>query len=261
VVQRLSPVIFVQKTKHVVKVGAKKFTVAAWNCNMAFRMKAKHILKDQPDILIISECEHPEKFIYDRHFPTPSDICWYGTNKHKGIAVLSYSGFKLKMREEHNPAFRLIVPVSVSNEETSFLLFAVWANNPADKKYAYIGQVWKALHYYTELLAQDKIMLAGDFNSNTFWDKPKREWNHSNVVAHFEEKNIYSTYHTFYNQKQGKEKHSTQFMYRHKNKPYHLDYCFASSWFINKMSDVKVGTYRRWAKYSDHMPLFVSFNL
>ena len=104
-------------------------------------------------------------------------------------------------------------------------------------------------------------MLVGDFNSNTIWDKPRREENHSTVVDFLEKKGIYSTYHRFFSQDQGKEKHNTLFMYRHENKSYHIDYCFSSNDFIKKLSNVEDGKHIDWCKHSDHAPLIVTFNI
>jgi endonuclease/exonuclease/phosphatase family metal-dependent hydrolase len=103
------------------------------------------------------------------------------------------------------------------------------------------------------------VILAGDFNSNTIWDKKYREGNHSHVVKRLEEKNIYSTYHLHYKREQGKEKHPTLYMYRHKDKPYHIDYCFVSSDLVGKLKSVKIGSHQFWARYSDHVPLIVTF--
>ena len=104
-------------------------------------------------------------------------------------------------------------------------------------------------------------MLVGDFNSNSIWDKPRREGNHSTVVALLEKKKIYSAYHQFYKQEQGKERHNTLFMYRHPDKAYHIDYCFVSADLAKKLSSVKVGTHRKWKSLSDHTPLTASFDL
>lgn len=48
-------------------------------------------------------------------------------------------------------------------------------------------------------------------------------------------------------------------MYRHKNKPYHIDYCFASEDMIDKLHSVEIGDYEFWVKYSDHVPVIVEF--
>jgi len=235
--------------------------IITWNCNMAYRKKAEFILKQQPDIAIIPECEHPDKLKFNPGVPLPKDVLWSGKNLNKGLGIFSYSNYKFRLHDNYQPDFRNVLPISVTGGKTDFTLFAIWANNPQDKGFEYIGQVWKALNFYTDLVKGEKTILAGDFNSNTIWDKPRREGNHSTVVALLESKKIYSAYHQFYDQQQGKEKHNTLFMYRHRDKAYHIDYCFASIDLAEKITDIKVGTHKKWAKLSDHTPLTVTFNI
>ena len=227
---------------------------------MAFRKKADFILTQKPDILIVPECEHPDKLKFNKETPLPIDILWYGANLNKGLGVFSYSNYRFKLLDSHNPDFKNILPLSVTGGPFDFTLFAIWANNPQDKDGQYITQVWKAIHYYNDLIRESKTILAGDFNSNTIWDKPHREGNHSALVDKLAEKNIFSTYHTFYGQSQGREEHPTLFMYRHQNKPYHIDYCFASADFIERLTKVEVGLYNDWTHCSDHKPLSVTFD-
>lgn len=235
--------------------------IITWNCNMAFRKKATYILVHQPDILIIPECENIEKLKFAKDVPLPTDILWYGTNQNKGLGVFSYSDYRFELLDCHNPEFKNVLPIAVTKGKVNFILFAVWANNPQDKDGQYVTQVWKAINYYEKLLSGTKTILIGDFNSNTIWDKPRREGNHSTVVAKLAEKNIFSVYHKFYNQEQGKEIHPTLFLYRHENKPYHLDYCFASNDFIEVLENVEIGSYEDWKMYSDHKPLIVQFRI
>lgn len=235
--------------------------IITWNCNMVFRKKASLILTHKPDIAIIPECEHPGKLKFESGVPVPNDVFWFGNNQNKGLGVFSYSKYKFRLSDIHNPDFRIILPLIVTNKKQEFMLFAIWANNPLDKSYQYVGQVWKALNFYTELLRNKRTILVGDFNSNTIWDKPRREGNHSTVVEFLANKGIHSTYHKFFKQKQGQEEHKTLFMYRHKDKSYHIDYCFASNDFIKGLSSVEVGNHNDWCKHSDHIPLIVTFNI
>jgi exonuclease III len=80
------------------------------------------------------------------------------------------------------------------------------------------------------------------------------------VIKRLEEKGIYSSYHLHHKQTQGKEKHPTLYMYRHKDKPYHIDYCFVSADLADKLNSVEIGAYKFWTQYSDHVPLIVTFN-
>ena len=103
--------------------------------------------------------------------------------------------------------------------------------------------------------------LIGDFNSNTIWDKPKRAGNHSDVVQVLGAKKISSAYHYHFKQTQGKEEHPSFYLYRHLDKPYHLDYCFASKDLMKKLTRAEMGSHEQWCAYSDHTPLIVDFEV
>ena len=116
------------------------------------------------------------------------------------------------------------------------------------------------IHQYEFYLSNKRTVLIGDFNSNTIWDRKRRISNHSNVVKVLKEKGIISSYHLHHKQIQGKEDHPTLYMYRHKDKPYHLDYCFASADMTDKIESVEIGDHKFWSKFSDHVPVMVTFN-
>jgi exonuclease III len=226
---------------------------------MAFRKKAHAILELRPDILIVPECECPDKLLFDKYTSKPKQLLWYGTNPNKGLGIFSYSNFRLKELVCHNRELKMIVPLEVSNGEETFTLFAIWANNTTDMHNQYVGQIWKALAHYNSLLTKRPSILIGDFNSNSIWDKPKRIGNHTHVVERLQENGIHSCYHKHSGEEQGKEKQSTLFMYRDNSKGYHIDYCFASQCYINRLSSVDVGDFVTWSKFSDHMPLVIDF--
>lgn len=225
---------------------------------MAYRKKAHLLLAYKPDIVVVPECEQPEKLVFEKGIKKPTDVAWTGENKHKGLGIFSYSRYRFHVSAKYDDRFKLIIPIEVTGQ-VNFTLFAVWANNPNDPDGNYVTQVWKALHHYEKLITDKRTILAGDFNSNTIWDRPKREGNHSTVVRKLEEKGIVSAYHHYYQQQQGKEKHPTQYMYRHKDKPYHLDYCFASADMLRYLKSVEIGSHKNWSLYSDHVPVITTF--
>jgi exodeoxyribonuclease-3 len=161
--------------------------------------------------------------------------------------------------KQHNPAFKFISPIAVTGGEIDFTLFAIWANHPGDPEGRYVEQVWKAIHYYDEVFSYGEIVLTGDFNSNTIWDREHRVGNHSAVVEKLATHNIKSLYHHYFKQQQGKEKHPTFFLYRNIDKPYHLDYCFASETMLNLFKNLKIGSFKDWIEHSDHLPMAVEF--
>lgn len=226
--------------------------IITWNCNMAFRKKADLILSYSPDILIVPECEHPDKI----RFPVekqPTDVVWYGDNLNKGLGVFCFSEFRFKLLEWHNPEIKTILPIRVTGGPFSFTMFAIWTRR------RYIRQLWKALRCYEEMIGLNRTLLIGDFNSNSIWDKKHRYDTHSDMVEELKIKDITSAYHHFYGLLQGQEEHPTLSMFRHRDKPYHIDYCFATRDFVNELQAVEVGGYDQWHKYSDHTPLILTF--
>lgn len=235
--------------------------IITWNCNMAFRKKAEFILTYKPDILIVPECEHLDKLKFPIDTMNPTDMLWFGTNQNKGLGIFSYNNFRIELLDTYNPDFKMIIPIAVTGGNFDFTLYAIWANNPSDPEGQYVEQVWKAIHFYDEQLTNRPTMLVGDFNSNTIWDRIHRESNHSNVVKFLEEKEIYSAYHLYHNQIQGREQHPTLYMYRHKDKPYHIDYCFVSADIAGRLHSVEIGEYDYWTQFSDHVPVIVDLIL
>ncbi len=231
----------------------------SWNCNMAYRGKAAALLQYQPDIVVVPECEQPEKLKFPEGVTQPIDQIWFGNNPHKGIGIFSYSKYRFSLFKHYNPAFRYVIPVSVTGGKQEFNLFAIWANNPDDKDGRYVEQIWKALQYYEKLLTGSPVLLAGDFNSNTIWDISHKWGGHSAVVDYLAERGVPSTYHKFHKMKQGEEAHATLYMHRNQQKPYHIDYCFASKGFMRKLTAVEIGKYEDWAGLSDHVPLMITF--
>lgn len=231
-----------------------------WNCQGAFRKKAEAILAYRPDILIVQESEHPDKFFFDSTTLKPNYYHWYGDSTHKGIGIYCYSDYKIELLTEFNPEFRYILPFRVTGHGHIFTLFAIWAmSNKENYAARYIGQIWNAINHYSDLL-DGPTMLVGDFNSNKVWDSKKRVGNHSDVVRKLGDNNIYSLYHKYFNFEQGGEKHPTFFLQRKQNKPYHIDYCFASTEIADRVKKIEIGTYEEWIGLSDHAPIIIDFS-
>lgn len=231
--------------------------IIEWNCQGAFRLKNKAILNLSPDILIIPECENEEKLQFGKLTSKPNDFIWYGDSENKGIAICSYSDYKLRVLKEFNPEFRYVIPIEVYNETNSFLLFAIWAmDNKKDPLARYIGQVWKAINYYQSALTNNSIII-GDFNSNQIWDDKERVGNHTDVVNFLNKYQIESLYHKQSEEKQGQESLKTFFLYRNIEKSYHIDYAFVSQELITNGYNLQLGKPQDWIDKSDHVPLIL----
>ena len=127
---------------------------------MAYRKKAKSILKYCPDLVVVPECEYFKG-------ETTKNL-WLGDNHKKGVGVFSYSDLELELNEKYDPSFRYVIPINVTGPH-EFNLIAVWAMNDfEDVRKRYIGQVYSAINYYKALLEEPTIII-GDFNWNAIW--------------------------------------------------------------------------------------------
>lgn len=230
-----------------------------WNSNGAFRNKY-HLLNNYDyDILIIQECEKKLEF------PQEWTHYWIGKTQHKGLGIFCKPNIyieKLDWSDNNihykNEQLQLFLPCLINNE---IILIAVWTKKADSEVFGYIGQLWKYLQLHKEKLKNKKVIIAGDFNSNTQWDKWDRWWNHSDVVKELHEIGIESLYHYITQEQQGNESQPTFFLHRKIEKSYHIDYVFASATLINQNTEITLGNGKEWLEHSDHVPIFCKIDL
>jgi exonuclease III len=221
---------------------------------MAFRKKYKQILPCNPDLLIVSECEHPDKFnnkFYD-------NVLWIGDNRNKGLGVFSFNDFEIAVHESYCESYKYVLPVVVNGNEAMNLI-AIWSqNNKENPRRRYIGEVWKSLNYYKDLF-RSPTTIAGDFNWNIIWDQEDQKYplygTLADVINLLKQFEIFSMYHTFTNVEFGIEREPTLYFRKNKKTPYHIDYIFAPADIINRGKSFSIGKYEDWISLSDHMPL------
>ncbi len=221
---------------------------------MAFRKKYKQILPFDPDLLIVPECEHPDKFSNKFY----SNFLWIGDNRNKGLAIFTFNDFEIMIHKSYCKDYRYVLPVTLNDNEAMNLI-AVWSqNNIEDPGRRYIGEVWKSLNYYKDLFKSPTI-IAGDFNWNVIWDQGNQKYplygTLTDVINLLEQFDIFSMYHTFTNSKFGSERCPTLYFRKNQKTPYHIDYIFAPAGIVNNLKSFSVGKYEDWISLSDHMPL------
>ena len=223
--------------------------IISWNCAGKFREKHIALSEYNADIFVIQECENPEA-VKTNGFEQFLDIypyrIWQENAKHKGMGI--FSKIPIVKQEWNGSHLSQFVPVTVDN---SFVLLAVWACNKYIEEYA----EYQEINYdkYT-----DSMIIIGDFNSNAVLDTKKsrhiRGSSHTAVVGKLASKGLVSAYHYMSGEEQGEESVPTFYMYKHSDKPFHIDYCFINADNIKSFS-VAGG---RWTEYSDHVPILLS---
>jgi exonuclease III len=232
--------------------------ILTWNCNGALRKKFEHLLDYNADIYVIQECENPNETQHENYKKWAENHLWIGDNKNKGIGIFARKNTrldKLNWTDKYeDKKVKHFLPCRVNQD---YDLLAVWTHSNNSSTYGYIGQLWKYLQVHKSKL--NKCLVLGDFNSNVFWDKPRRWWNHSDVVKEFSEIGIESLYHKYWNEEQGKETQPTLFLQKNIEKPYHIDYVFGSMDFQNRLKKMELGKANRWLEISDHVPIVCEF--
>jgi exonuclease III len=234
--------------------------VIAWNCARAFREKAAKVLALKPDILVVPECENPAACKAQGWLSDFPAWRWFGDNKNQGVGLFFCSEVQISECDWYDPEIRFIKPYTIKGFGLDFTIIPIWANNASQPRFRYVGQIWKFLEKYGHHLTGRDVLLLGDLNSNAIWDKKYRAGNHSDVVRLLQEMGIASLYHSFHNVAHGTEPDNTFFLYRKKEKGYHLDYIFGSRRLQQRLRHIQVGAYAEWITSSDHCPLICKFS-
>ena len=221
-----------------------------WNCNGAFRKKFHNLEQFQADILVIQECEDPDRSTDKNYKAWASNFIWSGENKNKGLGIFCSNNIILSNNNWPTNDTKHFISAKVNND---FNIIAVWNHYANSPNFRYIGQFWKYLQLNKPLMK--KVIIAGDFNSNKIWDEWDRWWNHSDVVRELHEINIRSLYHEHFKEVQGEEKTPTFYLQKNIQKPYHIDYAFADKISFPKIRKFEIGQKEDWLALSDHLPI------
>lgn len=226
--------------------------IVTWNCNGGFRTKFKEAVRLEADIYVIQECENPahSRAEYEQW---AENYLWVGPSRHKGLGIFATNAIKIEQLNWEDNGLQMFLPARVNSQLN---LVGVWTKYADSPTFRYIGQLGKYLELHKDKMAAGHTVLCGDLNSNTIWDNRHRCWNHSDVVRELNSINILSLHHTVTGEEQGAESSPTYYQQRNQQKPYHIDYAFASKDIIPMQGNtISVGSHSEWLKFSDHMPL------
>src|SRR6185312_404717 len=180
----------------------------------------------------------------------------------KGLAVLAFNGYTVRLAEPFHPTLRYIAPIRVEGP-LAFNLLAVWAQNASAglTRKLQAGPLRRGLTKYRDFLSSGPAIVAGDLNSNVIWDKPGWRRNHATAVAILERYGLASAYHALTGEAPGKETAPTLYWRdRRKDGPsYHIDYVFLPADWLGGSATLSVGEFEPWcgAGLSDHVPVIV----
>src|SRR5512138_353294 len=100
--------------------------LAAWNCQGAYRRKARPVARFRPDIAVICECESPDRLRFEPGIRQPASALWVGDRAAKGIGIFSYTNLRFELYNGYDPSIQFCIPLRVLGGEPLNLL-AIWA--------------------------------------------------------------------------------------------------------------------------------------
>lgn len=224
--------------------------IVSWNANCKFREKCTDVAKLGADIYVIQECENPETSKNTEYREFVKNGFWIGDIPFKGLMVFSKNPeIKLVLHNWGTQGYRFFLPIEVNDQ---FTLVGSWACNP------YIEEFTDFIHA-TKKNIDKRTIIIGDLNSNVIFDKNhfKSGKTHSKIIKELREIGLEDIYHNKSGDEQGKEKVPTFYLYRHLDKPYHIDHCFATPDLIKKMM---IHARWQWLSLSDHLPIEIELS-
>ena len=222
--------------------------IVSWNANCKFREKYTEVAKLGADIYVIQECENPETSKNAEYREFVKNGFWIGDIPFKGLMVFSPNpGMKLELLNWSTQGYRFFLPIRVNDR---FTLVGCWACDP------YIQEFTDFVHAAKKHLDKETIIL-GDLNSNVIFDKDnyRSGKTHSKIVEELREIGLEDIYYLKSGDEQGKEKVPTFYLYRHLDKPFHIDHCFSAPELIKNMI---IHARWQWLALSDHLPIEIN---
>lgn len=241
--------------------------IVEWNVSMALHKKAHLLEALAPSIAILPESAHPDRTrtALEAIGATKSStsIQWAGANLNKGLSVVAFDGWDLRLDDSFDDGYQWVLPVHAIGPRRIRLL-AVWDMGNRGRGHQSArqwGSCRASLAHYAEFLAgdADAVVISGDFNKSVVWDKPRKKVKFGAFVSDLKSHGFASAYHLKRGCEQGAEPEPTLWWMRDVNKRYHIDYTFVRP--AETIQDVTVGSGQDWISHSDHPPMTVDLRL
>src|SRR5690242_2076381 len=103
----------------------RQMRLTTWNCKGGFDRKHAAVAALAPDVLVLPECGRLRAVSNVLGAAPVRSFEWVGENHQKGLGVISYGEYSVKVHPAYDPELRWILPLQVSGP-VPFLLLAVW---------------------------------------------------------------------------------------------------------------------------------------
>jgi endonuclease/exonuclease/phosphatase family metal-dependent hydrolase len=184
----------------------------------------------------------------------PGEI-WMGISPRNGVAVVPRHGFEVALGPVAPEAAWSILPLIVTRP-IELRLLMVWTR----QEHGYVQGLDAALTTYASFLMAAPTVVIGDFNANAIWDSPRRKTDFSRVAMRLADQfGLASAYHACTGEAYGSESRATHYFWRQRSRPFHIDYCFVPTHWVQNIKNVSIRDEPPWDALSDHRPLVIDF--
>ena len=245
--------------------------VVTWNCtNGNFLEKLCKIANLtnglKADVYIIQECPCPKTPDIIEKLKCFDLQCagWNGSGNKKGVGIFVKKNLELEqgyLDKSQENAYEFCASCSISYMGQKLNILGIWAHSKSGDDYAS-----KLFAYLTNnsYKLNSNCIIAGDFNIDLSVNSQTEMclWSTHQIYRLLEEKELFSAYHEYFRERQGKEMRKT-FRGRLGCYPSHIDYIFTEK---TKIKKVELGDPEEWLHgfesnnkkgRSDHLPLIV----
>jgi hypothetical protein len=224
--------------------------VVVWNLRSGTDAKWDVLQGLGPDIAVLPEAARAPRRAAPSLLGPGVEWHWVGNHEAKGLAVASFG----------RPS--VVAPVEVTGRWSvgarldGLFVLGIWSC-PSGGGYG--REVMRALDAYQRRLRRGPAVVAGDFNIDPSGSEERRGAWFSRLLQRFGRLGLHSAYHVHLGEPFGAETRPTYFHYRHRERPFHIDFCFVSEALLERVRHVEVGLYDDWvgAGLSDHVPVIV----
>ncbi|WP_416897272.1 MAG: hypothetical protein ACMVY4_17540 [Minwuia sp.] len=219
-----------------------------------------------PDIAIVAECDTRARLRARGVAIQPSRMAWTSGRAFKGLAVIAFPPYRLRVHPLHDPALAHVLPVEVSGAGLRFNVVGVWAQNASAglRTKAEPGPFNRALDRYGHWIRSRPTLVGGDFNNHHFWDRQGHAINFEENLARCRRLGLESAYHLARRERFGLETLPTHYWRdrRIDGPTYHIDYLFFSAGWRRRFRRFGVGDFDGFCGpgLSDHAPLVADFD-
>lgn len=223
--------------------------IVSYNIHHCTQIKVDKLLSMEADVFIVPELSSSEHII----LPDDYAMLWVGDNSRqkKGLGVIYKKESECHIANWYNPIHEYTLPLLYNG----IIILAMWptkTNHYKAKSYPQIAI--EAINEYLKHFINYKVFIAGDFNCyvGQSGENPTT-YSIKKIFELLEQNNIYSLYHSIYNEPLGKESTPTFYYRFHKDKPFFIDYAFSNF----DVKSFEVATWNR--QFSDHCALITKF--